>query len=92
MKKKITLILVCLMAGLTSAWAQDDLASIITKADDVRITTITNDAVYPWTLQEGAVRTPWFNSDKKTTISYSIENAKDVEVTISYTVNFYNTS
>ena len=63
MKKKITLILVCLMAGLTSAWAQDDLASIITKADDVSITSITNDAVYPWTLQEGAVKTPSINSD-----------------------------
>ncbi len=91
MKKKITFILVCLMAGLTSAWAQDDLASIITKTDDVSITSITNDAVYPWTLQEGAVRTPSFNSDKTTTISYSIDNEKDIEVTISYTVNLYTT-
>ena len=91
MKKKITLILVCLMAGLTSAWAQDDLASIVTKTDDVRITTITNDETFPWILQEGAVRTPSFKVDKTTTISYSIENEKDVEVTISYTVNFYDT-
>ena len=83
MKKKITLILVCLMAGLTSAWAQDDLASIVTKTDDVRITTITNDETFPWILQEGAVRTPSFKVDKTTTISYSIENEKDVEVTIS---------
>ena len=92
MNKKITLILVCLMAGLTSAWAQDDLASIITKTDDVSIKSITNDAVYPWTLQEGAVRTPSYTTNKITTLTYSVETEKAIIVTIGYGVNFYSTS
>lgn len=79
MKKILFIMAALLVAGAGAAMAQEsgtpntDLSSIVTTAGDVQIVSITNDAVYPWYVEDGAAKSANSKSNVRCTSGFTIK-------------------
>lgn len=90
MKQKLLMLAAVLMSGFASAYAEAiDISSILTKTEGITITA-DNDATYPWTLDDGWLKSTNKDNNSSGAVTFTITCANYSKVSFDYCLDAYS--